>query len=190
MQKNLNILYKISICARIYRTDYLIGNNYHFPECVVFEDLGFSIKTLYFANKVFALSDIIYYYRYNQNSTMNKTLNQRSASILFDLYILAGTRLIDLANELEIGKIRDFVLEGGVWRLNMFTKYLFDITMNEIEHFNKLIYIHRDILIPKIQFFNKRNKLIINYFSLYKWYFKFLSPLKKIIKKSKYISIQ
>lgn len=56
---------------KIYRSSYLKKNNILFPEGVYCEDKLFSVKSVYYSNKIVTVPDIHYYYWENPNSTVN-----------------------------------------------------------------------------------------------------------------------
>ncbi len=56
---------------KIYRTSYLVQNNILFPEGVYCEDKLFSIKSVYYSNKIVTVPNVHYYYWENPNSTVN-----------------------------------------------------------------------------------------------------------------------
>ncbi len=56
---------------KIYRTSYIIQNGIFFPEGVYCEDKLFSIKSVYYANKIVTVPNIHYYYWENPDSTVN-----------------------------------------------------------------------------------------------------------------------
>ncbi len=56
---------------KIYKREYIIKNNILFPEGVYCEDKLFSLKAVYYANKLTTVPDIHYYYWQNPDSTVN-----------------------------------------------------------------------------------------------------------------------
>ena len=56
---------------KIYRTSFLLKNNICFPEGVYCEDKLFSLKSVYYANKIVTVPNVHYYYWENPNSTVN-----------------------------------------------------------------------------------------------------------------------
>jgi hypothetical protein len=77
---NETINEKINICKqnknecptnKIYRTEYLRKNHILFPEGMYCEDKLFSIKAVYYANKIATTPGVRYYYWENPNSTVN-----------------------------------------------------------------------------------------------------------------------
>lgn len=56
---------------KIYRASYLLENNILFPEGVYCEDKLFSIKSVYYSNKIVTVPNVHYYYWENPNSTVN-----------------------------------------------------------------------------------------------------------------------
>ena len=56
---------------KIYRKQYLKNNNILFPEGVYCEDKLFSIKSVYYANKIVTVPNVHYYYWENPTSTVN-----------------------------------------------------------------------------------------------------------------------
>ena len=77
---NDSIISKINICKqnknecptnKIYRTEYINKYNIRFPEGVYCEDKLFSIKAVYYANRIVTVPAVRYYYWENPNSTVN-----------------------------------------------------------------------------------------------------------------------
>lgn len=77
---NETINEKINVCRqnrnecptnKIYRTEYLRKNNVLFPEGMYCEDKLFSIKAVYYANKIVTVPKVRYFYWENPNSTVN-----------------------------------------------------------------------------------------------------------------------
>jgi len=58
-----------SVWARVYRRGFLVANNARFPADMKHEDVFFNLSLLPFADKVFTVDDVIYFYRWNGNST-------------------------------------------------------------------------------------------------------------------------
>ncbi len=77
---NETVIDKLNICKqnknecptnKIYRLSYLKRNNVYFPEGVYCEDKLFSIKAVFYANKIVTVPGVRYYYWENPNSTVN-----------------------------------------------------------------------------------------------------------------------
>ena len=97
---NETILEKINICKqnknecptnKIYRVEYLKKNGVLFPEGVYCEDKLFSLKAVYYANKIVTVPGVRYYYWENPNSTVNarKTDKHRKDRIKAKQQVLA-----------------------------------------------------------------------------------------------------
>lgn len=85
----------------IYRKDYLIDNNFIFPEGVYWEDTVFCIKALMAAQSVQFLPTIGYYYRVNDNSISRVGNGQMPAKQMYDMSFVMGVRLMEFALKIE-----------------------------------------------------------------------------------------
>jgi len=74
-----NIQDKIDICKqakhpcptnKIYKKEMLLKNNIFFPEGMICEDKIFTLKAVYYANKIISVPNVYYYYFKNPNSTV------------------------------------------------------------------------------------------------------------------------
>ncbi len=62
---------------KIYKRDYLRKNNILFPEGVYCEDKLFSLKAVYYANKLTTVPGVHYYYWQNPDSTVNRVKTKK-----------------------------------------------------------------------------------------------------------------
>lgn len=58
-----------SVCARVFRKEFLLSNNVQFVPDMKHEDVYFNLSLLPYADRVFFVENPIYYYRWNGKST-------------------------------------------------------------------------------------------------------------------------
>ena len=75
-----------AIWDKMYKVDFLKSNNLLFKEGVWYEDLDFTLKSFFYANKISKISDVLIGYRQRPGSIM-KTI---SPKVLDKVYILDG----------------------------------------------------------------------------------------------------
>ena len=120
---------------------------------------------------------------------MNLALKQHTGINLFQIYIFVGKTLIDLANDVMSinSQIGEFIFEGGVWRINHFTKYLIYSTPIEQDFFFRLLKTYKIAIVEKnYPYFNTINKFIISYPLVSKVILSLLSPITNFCRKIKH----
>ncbi len=70
-----NEMLTFSPCNKIYRRELFIGQR--FKEESILEDLDISYKIIFKANKIFYIKDALYFYRFNNNSTMRSEFSEK-----------------------------------------------------------------------------------------------------------------
>ncbi len=72
---------------KIYRTSLIKDNHISFPDGRIFEDVIFSMKAIYYANKIISVTNTNYHYIENSNSIINsKTKNEKKQQDLITAY--------------------------------------------------------------------------------------------------------
>lgn len=90
-ESRLQLLCNFNVCwNKIYRTNFIKSNEVSFP-VGIYEDVAWSIQTIFFANSILISTDAIYQYRQHRRSTLkNKGL---SHAVLIKQYQYAIDRL-------------------------------------------------------------------------------------------------
>jgi Glycosyltransferases involved in cell wall biogenesis len=70
------------VVLRLYRRDFLIGKELFFHEGIYHEDDLFSTVVCYYAGKVNVVSDVLYYYRIREGSTMTSRNVKKSRNVI------------------------------------------------------------------------------------------------------------
>lgn len=73
-------------CSKLYRKRIITENDISFPEGVIHEDLFFTYKTLYYADKSCEVENHIYYYRQRMGSITKSANNKHADMLLFNWY--------------------------------------------------------------------------------------------------------
>lgn len=100
-----------NVTNKIYRSSFIKGNNLLFAEGCYFEDVMFSMKTIFYANKIFSCPNVKYHYVSHESSTVKSSNNQNKKK---QDHIIAYTELQKFAKENNI-KLPEYA--------NYFVKY-------------------------------------------------------------------
>lgn len=171
--------YDLSVCTRLYRTDFLIKNKIYFIENTIFEDLEFSLRTLLFSERIQSISDSYYCYRQNQSSTMCIIANDIRGDLIYNLTLIIGKSLIDLAKDIEIFdfNIHKQLFDSGIWRINQFTKSLMKMSVIEQNIFFSNLKNQKRLIDSLLPYFNSKNHFIIKHQSFSKCMFYLANPI-------------
>ncbi|MEH7356562.1 glycosyltransferase family 2 protein [Neobacillus drentensis] len=71
----LNERLTYSPCNKIYKRE--LFNGIRFKEGYILEDMDFAYKIIHQSNKIYYTGQALYYYRYNDNSTLRKTFSKK-----------------------------------------------------------------------------------------------------------------
>jgi glycosyltransferase involved in cell wall biosynthesis len=174
---NLNTWFKI------FKKTFLIDNSLQFPEGVFYEDSLHSLKSLFYAARFSYCTDIIYYYRLNPDSIMNK--NHYSGLKLSDrvrLHIDSINFVYSFFKNNDI-EFRDALINAYAWAIKKYRKSIILMTSKEKSIFYERIKVLNFKLTVKYLKWNESvfytNPLII------KFAFLFISPILFFIKKVK-----
>lgn len=129
--------YDTNVWHAVYRRDFLINNNIFSPPVSYCEDLIVAQHAIIVAQRFQAITNEYYCYRYNPSSVFNTQVG-KEGRLVFDASIYAGIALIKLSLLIDQNKYSDekrTVYEGGIYRLNSFTKQIFKIASKEREIF-------------------------------------------------------
>ncbi|MBR1965307.1 MAG: glycosyltransferase family 2 protein [Lentisphaeria bacterium] len=98
-----------NIYNKIYKSSLIKDNNIRFSNEVVCEDVMFSMKSLYYSDKIIAIPNIYYHYNFNVNSSINsKDIDKRKKKdhikAYCDLAKFANEHNIELYDRLNYGE--------------------------------------------------------------------------------------
>jgi glycosyltransferase involved in cell wall biosynthesis len=179
--------YDGSTTNRLHRRLFLEENAIMFPENIFWEDVAHSLRTLLFSKKIMSISDSCYFYRTNPDSVMNKMLSFINMRVVVQSTILLGKLIIDLAEDIyKIDrKLAEKLKEGGIWRINQFTRLLVKSTFKEKVYFYKLLQEYKLVISKLYTNFNKANKFIIRYTLISKYLLFLINPFIQVLRKIK-----
>lgn len=160
--------YDLSVWSRIHRTAFLKNLQMRFIENTIFEDLEFSLRSLVMAEKIQSISGTYYNYRNHPASVTQIIRSSIDAASLFQITIVIGKGIIDLASEIHNRDhlIGDILLKSGKWRLNHFTKSLIKANLDEKRKFFLLLRMNSVITGEVRNHLGFINKIIVNHLNL------------------------
>jgi glycosyltransferase involved in cell wall biosynthesis len=124
----------------IYRADYLRQHQLFFPEHVRWEDTVFMPKALLEANRVAAISDVLYSYRVNANSISGTFGSAYPASSIFEFAFYAGGDLLRFSDEVKDEELKNAFRNTAVQKyINGFPIHLFRTSRSERKKFYALV---------------------------------------------------
>lgn len=80
-QQAINFQFYPGVWDKIYRKDVVINNNIEFAEKLLYQDVPFNFKALFYANRIVTCPNVFYYYRLNLNS-----VSYKSGDVLFNIF--------------------------------------------------------------------------------------------------------
>lgn len=171
---------------KVFRRDFLIENEIKFIDFNYFEDLDFVIRALCKAEKVQSLDDNLYFYRQNLQSTTNSIPQNFLKGYEFYMsYIYIGQRLIELSKEIPNVKLSGIIFEGGLWRINQFTRFLLKAPTKEKNRFFTLLKENEMFLAKVIPNMNVINVFIVKYQVISKFVLCSINPVIQFLLKLK-----
>lgn len=176
-----------TIWSRLFKRDFLIENGFTFPENrIIFEDYAFAIETMLKASNVKIISDSEYCYRINDSSTMQKSYKDFKAIYSYHTCLSCGIELIEISKRYAFNSnVSIQLLDGGIWRINQFTRGLFKSKVIETNIFFKLIQLNSNLINNYISYFNFINRFIIKHQSIGKFIIICFKPIFNLIHKIK-----
>lgn len=177
--------YHGSIWNRIFKKEFLFKNNFIFKENMFWEDVDYSLKTIFYAERIMSIYQVNYYYRTNYNSVMNSLKLNNNMSVLYDSTIRLGFILMDLSESIQaIDKnIADKLKKGAVWRVNKFTKPLLKADFSKQKEFFSIIKNNKNFVDDNRKYFNSINKFILRSSYLAKYLIFLISYIRKFVSK-------
>lgn len=142
---------------KVYKSDFLLDNNLFFPEVLYGEDTIHTIMVLISAKKVKCISDSFYFYCRTPDSTINSPIN---ATKVFCYTLLNGNQILDLSRKID-DPYKRYFSEGGITRINQFTKPFLKLSFKEKLLFYKNAKINKSLISDVWEKLIIVNKLII-----------------------------
>ena len=178
--------YDLSVCTRLVKADFFRRNKILFIENTIFEDLEFSLRTLLFSIRIMAISDSLYCYRYNDNSTMNELNKQIKGNSTFQTCLVIGKGIIQLAEDIKRIdlNISNTVYLSGVWRINKITKPIIKASNKERKVFYSLLKKNREFKLSILNYLNPVNRILVQHEALSQFILLMISPLLNLARKS------
>lgn len=155
--------YDTNVWHAVYKRDFLLNNNIFSPPVSYCEDLIVAQHAIIVAQRFQAITNDYYCYRYNPFSVFNTQVGKKGR-LIFDASLYAGTSLINLSalidSKMYCAEQRT-VYEGGIYRLNSFTKQIFKIPSKERKIFFDYVLANAVLLNDSSSYLSKVNKWIL-----------------------------
>lgn len=128
----------------LYRVEFLRSHDLLFPENVYWEDTVFMPRSLFQADRVSAVSDVLYSYRLNSDSISSKFERSYPANAVFDLAFMAGGELLHFSEEVMDKDLKAAIRNVAVQKyINGFPVILFRTSLAERRKFYELIRVRK-----------------------------------------------
>lgn len=146
---------------RIIRRDFLLQNNIFFPEIAYGEDDIHTLKVYLSCKNLSSLKETFYYYRKTTGSTTRS--DQLTADKIFNKCFTLSHIMFELSKEVERKDptISALIKEGGVYRLNSFSKPLLKMPLIEKKEFFKFIMTHKNLIVLLTKDLKLKNKMLL-----------------------------
>lgn len=170
-------LSKLSIVwNHIYKTNYLVANNFLSPEINMGEDGPFAWRTLLFAKKVASISESCYLYRVNETSmTYEFKYKRPSLEKIYEKCFLTSNEILNLVDDFDgkDARILSNLKNAISWNVNNIDTYLVD-EYGLIQSVRTFSFFRSKLFMIKkfSDYFNKTN--LVFFKSLQQNYFKFV----------------
>lgn len=166
--------YDTNVWHAVYRRDFLLSNNIFSPPVSYCEDLIVAQHTIIMASRFQAITKDYYCYRYNPDSVFHTQVGKNGRCI-FDASIYAGVELIKLSNLIGENYLKEkkSVFEGGVYRINSFTKSILKNSFKQRELFFEYVMKNTNIMDEIQAYLTPFNQWMIRHPNICK-YFPFL----------------
>lgn len=122
------------------RTDYLRSHQMFFPENVCWEDTVYIPKVLVEANRVGAISSVLYSYRVNHESVSEVFVKKYPAKLIYEYAFCAGGDLLRFSENVKDEELKTAFRDKAIKKyINGFSIHLFRTSRQERKNFNKII---------------------------------------------------
>lgn len=156
-----NAEYDTNVWHSIFRRQFLVDNEIFSPEVSYCEDMIVAQHAIISAKRMQSISNDYYRYRCNPNSVFHTEVGVKGRPI-FDASIYAGHAIASLSQLIsnEYSNLKDAVYQGGVGRINSFTKVILKISSKERKSFFEQVKYHKTIVLQALPYMTPRNKWI------------------------------
>jgi glycosyltransferase involved in cell wall biosynthesis len=157
--------YDTNVWHAVYKREFLLSNNVVSPPVSYCEDLIVAQHAIIVAQHFQAITNDYYCYRYNPSSVFNTQVGKKGR-LIFDASIYAGSSLIKLSSLIDqesYGDEKRIVYEGGICRLNSFTKQIFKIPSKERKIFFDYVLANVALIDETSDNLSKVNRWILKY---------------------------
>lgn len=146
----------------IYKTEYLRTHQLYFPEKVCWEDTVFMPKAILEAERVSAISDVLYSYRVNAESVSGVFALIYPANLIYDYAFHAGSDLLHFSNEVKDEDLAWSFRDSAINKyINGFAIHLLRTGKQERKRFYKMIKDRRAEVLPLKQYMSFQNKVML-----------------------------
>ncbi|MFS0821564.1 glycosyltransferase family 2 protein [Bacillus sp. 1P02SD] len=144
-----------SPCNKIYKKELL--TDIRFKEGSILEDMDFAYRIIHQADTIYYSAQALYYYRFNENSTMRKVFSKKRLDeyeIRKDMYLFYQQHYPHIANEVYA----EWFLTGLLLYINI-KKYF----KEETAKYRYLVHVDRKKLKPLIKdnYYNPKKRLLL-----------------------------
>ncbi len=151
----LNERLTFSPCNKLYKKNLFKG--IRFKEGSILEDMDFAYRIMHQCNRIFYTGNVLYYYRYNDKSTLRKTFSKKRLDefpVRKDMYTFYVENYPSQANEVYV----EWFLTGLMLYINIEKYY-----NNEKKQFKYLIKTDRKVLKSLIfkKNYSKKKKILL-----------------------------
>lgn len=146
----------------LYRTEYLRAHQLFFPEQVCWEDTVFMPKSILEAERVSAISDVLYSYRVNAGSVSGVFARVYPANLIYDFAFHAGPDLLHFSNEVKDKDLASSFSDSAIHKyINGFAIHLLRTGKQERKRFYKMIKDRSAEVVPLKQYMSVQNKVML-----------------------------
>lgn len=159
-----NAEYDTNVWHSLFRRQFLLDNKVFSPEISYCEDMIVALHAIILANRHQSVSGDYYCYRYNPQSVFHTEVGVKGRPI-FDASIFAGSEIVLLSQLIPQGyqDLRDIVYQGGVGRINSFTKAILKINAKERNCFYEQVKMRPTVISQALPFLSQTNRWLINH---------------------------
>lgn len=159
-----NAEYDTNVWHSIFKRQFLVDNEVFSPEVSYCEDMIVAQHAIISAKRMQSISNDYYRYRCNPNSVFHTEVGVKGRPI-FDASIFAGSEIVLLSQLIPQGyqNLRDIVYQGGVGRINSFTKAILKINAKERNCFYEQVKIRPTVISQALPFLSQTNRWLINH---------------------------
>lgn len=157
------IVYHMGYVVRfLYRTEYLRSHRFFFPEHVLWEDTVYMPKAILAAERVAAVSDVLYSYRVNANSVSGTFGSAYPASSIFEFAFCAGGDLLRFSDEVSDEVLSLAFRDTAIKKyINGFAIFLLRTGKSERSRFYQMLKTRKEEIIPLKPYMNWKSRAML-----------------------------